>query len=122
MYNRITIKYKDGSENSWALESVVICPDELDDNVESIMISPVPVFCERSPIMNEKANNVNYTPCEKCMHQDVCKMKKEFERFVTRVDVVDKTLTDNNLTRFPDFHAHVKCVQYIESSRRGYRD
>lgn len=71
--------------------------------------------------MTEKNNTVDYSPCEKCTHEPVCKMKREYARFVNRVDSVDKTLTDNGVVRFPSFNAHTLCTQFLENGHASLR-
>lgn len=55
---------------------------------------------------------VNVTPCEECDHHSVCKMKREYERFVQKAGYVQDTRHEDGSRRFPDFLIEAQCGHF----------
>ncbi len=54
--------------------------------------------------------------CNSCVHNDICKMRKEFIVFNAMAINIKATKHKDDTLRFPDFSLTVKCGKYQESN------
>lgn len=55
--------------------------------------------------------------CNSCVHNDICKMRKEFIVFNAMATNLKATKHKDDTLRFPDFSLTVECSKYHVSGR-----